>query len=258
MTTSGIEKYIIPFDADGNLTMNIAPGQERDVIVTPREASRLMVQLNRDSRLRLYIIGAEIESVKIDMVARLDADSHFNLFVASMNDRHSESRFELHLDAAGATANLDGLAFLTGGQTAGITTQVNHHAPHCTSNQSFKFLVGASARGQFDGLIRVDHGAHHTAAFQNNRNLLAHPSARMLTQPQLEIYCDDVKCSHGAATGQLDQQALFYMRSRGIDLPEARSMLMNAFVSDIIDRVHLEPLREKLRHYVENHLLTTP
>ena len=118
----------------------------------------------------------------------------------------------------------------------------------------FKCLADGTARTAFDGLIRVGHGAIATEANQTCRGMLVSPTARIHTQPQLEIYCDDVKCSHGAATGQLDERALFYMLSRGIDPPQARSMLMNAFMADVIDSVTLSPLRDRLRHLVERRL----
>lgn len=186
--------------------------------------------------------------------ARADRDSTLNIFSATLRPGHSRNDFEIHLDAPGATAKINGLAIIDGEQSADNSTVVHHHAPDCHSDQTFKYLVNDSARGAFEGLIRVDHGASATRAYQTNRNIVASPGARMHTAPQLEIYCDDVKCSHGAATGQLDENALFYMRSRGIDAPEARSMLMNAFMADVIDSVELAPLRDRLRYLVERRL----
>ncbi|MDE5800856.1 MAG: SufD family Fe-S cluster assembly protein, partial [Paramuribaculum sp.] len=103
----------------------------------------------------------------------------------------------------------------------------------------------------FSGRILVSAKAPYTDAFQTNRNILAAPTARMHTKPQLEIYTDDVKCSHGATTGQLDSEALFYMQTRGIPEAEARHMLMQAFMADVIDTVRIEGLRDRLRHLVE-------
>ncbi|MDE6396570.1 MAG: SufD family Fe-S cluster assembly protein, partial [Muribaculaceae bacterium] len=158
------------------------------------------------------------------------------------------------IDGQGATLTIEGMVIEDGDQIIDNSATVLHNVPECTSNQTFKYIVSDRGRGAFEGLIKVAHGAHKTEAYQNDRNLLASPTARMHSRPQLEIYCDDVKCSHGAATGQLDAQALFYMRSRGIDEPEARSMLMKAFMADVIDSIRLEPLRDRLRHLADMRL----
>jgi Fe-S cluster assembly protein SufD len=112
-------------------------------------------------------------------------------------------------------------------------------------------VLDEESTGAFEGAIYVADGAQYTEAYQSNRNLLASKQARMHTKPQLEIYNDDVKCSHGATTGQLDADALFYMRSRGIPEQEARMMLMQAFMVDVIDMVKMDGLRDRLRHLVE-------
>ena len=128
---------------------------------------------------------------------------------------------------------------------------IRHLAPHCNSRQLFKYVLDDHSSGAFEGSILVTPGAPFTEAYQSNRNILAHPDARMHTRPQLEIYNDDVKCSHGATTGQLDNEALFYMRTRGIPEREAKVMLMQAFMTDVIDTVRMDGLRDRLRHLVE-------
>ncbi|MDE6308829.1 MAG: SufD family Fe-S cluster assembly protein, partial [Muribaculaceae bacterium] len=110
------------------------------------------------------------------------------------------------------------------------------------------------ATGAFEGSITVTPEGRFTEAYQSNRNILAGDKARMHTKPQLLIFNDDVKCSHGATTGQLDQQALFYMRTRGIPYAEARTMLMQAFMADVVDTVRLDTLRDRLHYLVENRL----
>lgn len=211
------------------------------------------VVLGNNSALRLYELEETSGSASrhTQTVVHQGADSRLTVFSGTLKPGTTRNNFTVHLDGPGACLQLDGMAILDGNRTADNSATVLHHAPHCTSNQTFKYLVADNARGAFEGLIRVDHGAVATEAFQNDRNLIASPGARMHARPQLEIYCDDVKCSHGAATGQLDDRALFYMRARGIDLPEARSMLMNAFMADVIDAVDLVPLRDRLKHLVE-------
>ena len=115
----------------------------------------------------------------------------------------------------------------------------------------FKYVLDERSTGAFEGSIEVCHGSRFVEAYQSNRNILASKDARMHSKPQLLIYNDDVKCSHGATTGQLDEKAMFYMQTRGIPREEARRMLMQAFMADVIDTIALEPLRDRLRHMVE-------
>lgn len=162
--------------------------------------------------------------------------------------------YVIGLDGEHAEVRLGGMAIGSGHQHIDNNSQVTHTAPACQSDQMFKYILDDEATGAFEGGINVCHGAVKTQAYQSNRNLLASSAARMHTKPQLLIFCDDVKCSHGATTGQLDQDALFYMRQRGIGLKLARTMLMQAFMADVIDMVEMEGLRQRLRHLVEKHL----
>lgn len=211
----------------------------------PKELS---LQLHGGSRLCLYLTDL---SDSITVTANLDRDSYLDIFVGLPDADNVSNRFDIHLDAPGAEFRLNGFVILTDTHVCNTAVTVFHHAPHCTSNQLVKYIVDDEAHGSFSGLIRVDHGAFATEAYQSNRNILAGASARMDSEPQLEIYCDDVKCSHGSATGQLDERALFYMRSRGIDLPEARSMLMNAFMADVIETIADDALRENMKQVIE-------
>ena len=130
-------------------------------------------------------------------------------------------------------------------------TSVFHRAPRCKSNQLFKYVLDEESDGAFEGSITVTPSAPYTEAYQSNRNILASGSARMHCKPQLIINNDEVKCSHGATTGQIDEDALFYMRSRGISEEEGRRMLMQAFMIDVIDTVRIPGLQDRLRHLVD-------
>ena len=130
-------------------------------------------------------------------------------------------------------------------------TSIDHAVPNCTSNELFKYVLDDQSVGAFAGLVLVRPDAQHTSSQQTNRNLCATRDARMYTQPQLEIYADDVKCSHGATVGQLDENALFYMRARGIAEKEARLLLMFAFVNEVIDTIRLDALKDRLHLLVE-------
>lgn len=182
------------------------------------------------------------------------ADSNLSVNASSLTVGHTRNEYRVDLLDRGASAEIAGMAIAGGSQLVDSSTLIRHIAPYCHSNQLFKYLLDDNSRGAFEGLIYVAPDAVHTEAYQSDRNILASEGARMHTSPHLEIYCDDVKCSHGAATGQLDSQALFYMQTRGVPLAEARMMLMQAFMSDVIDRVRIDGLRDRLRRLVERRL----
>lgn len=150
--------------------------------------------------------------------------------------------------------DLSGLAITSGSQIVDNRVTLTHRGRHSRSRQLFKTALFDKSRGGFGGKVVVADGAFFTDAEQTNRNLLLSTEARMTTTPQLEIWCDEVKCSHGATTGQLDERALFYMRSRGIPEEEAKMMLTQAFMADVVETVPLEVLRERLHHLVEKRL----
>jgi Fe-S cluster assembly protein SufD len=160
----------------------------------------------------------------------------------------NELTVRIHGDGAGAT--LDGLFLARGEQHVDNHTLVDHARPHGGSQQYYKGVLDGSARGAFDGRVIVRPAAAFTDAHQKNRNLLLSDTARIDAKPQLEIYNNDVKCTHGSATGRLDADALFYLRSRALSDEQARSILTLAFASEIVDRVPLEPLRAHLTERV--------
>ena len=133
-------------------------------------------------------------------------------------------------------------------------TFVHHIAPDCKSTQMYKGILDDSSTGIFSGRILVDKEAQKTAAFQNNKNLLLTNTAKVRSKPQLEIYADDVKCSHGSTIGQLDENAMFYLRSRGISKRESCHLLMQAFASEVIEKIKIEPLRDEINGLVEKRL----
>ena len=153
-----------------------------------------------------------------------------------------------------ADLKISGFALTSGAAHADNFSYIEHAVPHCTSDELFKYVLRDDSRGVFTGRILVAQDAQKTQAYQNNRNLLLSPSARMQSKPQLEIYADDVKCSHGMTTGQLSADALFYMRQRGISLEEARLMLSNAFAEDVVARIPVEDIAGDLRTSIEEQL----
>ena len=176
-----------------------------------------------------------------------------NVLVNGITLRNGTTRdnYFIALDGEGCETQLCGMAIADGEKKVDVYSHIDHRAAHCNSNELFKFVLDENAMGSFAGRILVREGSQKTEAYQSNKNLCASSTAHMYTKPQLEIYADDVKCSHGATVGQLDQQALFYMRTRGISEAEARMLLQFAFMSDVIDNVRLEALKDRLRQLVE-------
>lgn len=163
----------------------------------------------------------------------------------------SRNNYYVNLNGEYAETTLCGMAVSDKEQQLDTYSHITHAVPNCHSTELFKYVLNDKAVGVFSGRILVAKDAQKTVAYQTNRNLCATREARMYAKPQLEIYADDVKCSHGMTTGQLDENALFYMRSRGIPEAEARMLLMVAFTSDVIDSVRLDALRERLHLLVE-------
>jgi Fe-S cluster assembly protein SufD len=173
--------------------------------------------------------------------------------VNSITLHNGTTRNEVRLDLNGENAEtlVCGMAIGDKNQHIDNFTFVNHASPSCRSRELYKYVLDDSSTGAFAGKILVAPGAQKTEAFLTNRNLCATPTARMKTKPQLEIYADDVKCSHGATVGQLDEAALFYMRSRGIPEAEAKMLLKFAFTADVIDNIRIEALKDRIHMLVE-------
>ena len=155
------------------------------------------------------------------------------------------------LSGQGAEVNLCGMAIADKNEHVDNNTLIDHVASDCTSNELFKYVLDDQAVGAFAGKVLVRPGAQRTVSQETNKNLCATKQARMYAQPMLEIYADDVKCSHGSTVGQLDERALFYMQQRGIPLKEARMLLMFAFVNEVINTISLDALKERLHILVE-------
>jgi Fe-S cluster assembly protein SufD len=154
------------------------------------------------------------------------------------------------LDGEGIDCILNGLYFGDGRQVVDNHMRVEHAKPHCASHELYKGVLDGKSRAVFNGLIHVHKGAQKTDAKQSNRNLLLSRDAIANSNPQLEIYADDVKCTHGSTVGQLDEDAVFYLRSRGIGAEAARSLLTYAFASDIVERIKVVPVRRDLEEFL--------
>ncbi len=179
------------------------------------------------------------------------AGSNVLLNGMTLHNGQTRNTTEVVLDGKGAEIKMLGMAIGDKQQHVDNNTFIDHRTSDCTSTELYKYVLDDSAVGAFAGKVLVREGAQHTSSQQTNRNLCLTREARMYTQPQLEIYADDVKCGHGATVGQLDENALFYMRQRGISEKEARLLLMFAFVNEVVDEIRLDALRDRLHLLVE-------
>ncbi len=192
----------------------------------------------RTSRLSsLYLCQEEGSNVLIDGITLYNGDTR-NEYFCSFNGEHAELRL-LGMGIEDCKRHLD------------TYSRIEHRVKHCHTDELFKYVVDDEAVGAFAGLVHVLPGADKTEAYQSNRNIVGTDTARMFSKPQLEIYADDVKCSHGTAIGQLDEKQVFYMQTRGIPEATAKLLLKQAFMSDVIDCVRLDGLKDRLHMLVE-------
>jgi len=191
-------------------------------------------------------------SVRIsNLYVKQEASSSVLHNAMTLHNGTTRNTTQVILSGENAEVNLCGMAIEDKNQHVDNHTFIDHAVPNCNSNELYKYVLDDHSVGAFAGTVLVRPGAQHTNSQQTNRNLCATRQAHMYTQPQLEIYADDVRCSHGATIGQLDDNALFYMRARGIAEKEARLLLMFAFVNEVVDTIRLEPLKDRLHQLVE-------
>lgn len=179
------------------------------------------------------------------------AASHVSYNGVTLTCGQTRHRLDFRLDGKGADMVARGVVVADGQQRVDNSLVVDHAVPSCTSDMLYKYVLDGHSVGAFAGLVLVEKGAQKSLSQQTNANICAAPTARAFSQPMLEIYADDVKCNHGSTIGKLDESALFYMRQRGIPEREARLILQQAFVGDVLRHIELERLRERLAHLVE-------
>ena len=185
---------------------------------------------------------------------RMADKSHFYAATVSLNGGFTRNNLHIALDGEHCDAHMYGLYFPDGRQHIDNHTVADHRRPNSESNELYKGVLRGQSTGVFNGKIFVREDAQKTNAFQSCKNVVLSPQATMNTKPQLEIWADDVKCSHGTTTGQLDDEALFYLRSRGISKAEAMSLLMFAFCEDVITQIKIEPIRVYLEDIIAKKL----
>lgn len=239
----------------------------RTLVVTERHAQATIIEsfvsvgqeryfTNAVTEIRLAE-GARVDHYKIQrestsayhvgtVQAHQDRDSRFASFSFAVGAALSRTNVYTTLAGEAGEAWLDGLYMVDGTQHVDHQTRIEHIAPNCTSWEVYKGVLDGSSHGVFNGKVYVHPEAQKTDGKQNNANLLLSPNAQMDMKPQLEIFADDVKCTHGATIGRLDERALFYMKSRGIRAELAQTLLTYAFAAEVLERIELDPLREQL------------
>ncbi len=186
--------------------------------------------------------------------AELGRGSRYDLTSINLGGGLSRHDIEVKFTAEGGEAFVDGLYMLNGSQHHDTHSIIDHTVPNCTSHQTYKGVLNDKSRGVFNGIVFVRENAHGTDAQQSNKNLLLSETARVDTKPQLEIFNDDVKCSHGATVGQLEEEELFYLLTRGLNESLARNLLTYGFAEEVINKIGIESIKAELDTMVLNRL----
>ena len=237
---------------------------QADLVITERSYDQRHFLTNQvsevvcadDSILNLY----EIEETHLlctrysSLFVRQGRNSRVSHTSLTLFNGHTRNRVDVRLQGEGSEVMLNGCVIADKMQRVDNNTLIDHQVGHCTSRQLYKYVLDDSAVGAFAGRILVREGAQKTVSQETNANLCSARTARMYTQPMLEIYADDVKCSHGSTVGQMDDAALFYMQQRGISEPEARLLLKSAFITEVIEAIPMETLRDRLQVLVDKRL----
>ncbi|MCB9984048.1 MAG: Fe-S cluster assembly protein SufD [Rhodospirillales bacterium] len=195
------------------------------------------------------------EAVNTNMASLKAArDAVYNSFSLNMGAKLSRHEIQAAIDGENAEISLNGVNLLNGEQHGDTTILIEHQAPNGSSSQFYRSLLDDKAHGVFQGKVHVHQIAQKTDAYQLSNALLLSPQAEMDTKPELEIYADDVKCSHGATTGQLDEEPLFYLRQRGLNEAQARFLLIQSFVDEVVDKIVDEKIRDEILKETEQWL----
>ena len=235
--------------------IHLREGSEADVVITDRTLAdrpfritrTISADVHKEATLRLYLLQEQGEKSSWENDIDFFNHGHLTLGIFCIGEGNISNVVQLDFGSADATADIYGMTIASGTQQVTNAVTVTHHAPHCTDRELFKQILDGEAVGRFEGLVQVNSGCPGADSQQTSRSILLNRTARAYAQPQLVIDTDDVRCSHGATVGQLDEEALFYMQQRGIPRHEARLLLLSAFLNEVVDRVTIDGLRERLR-----------
>ena len=214
------------------------------------------IVVKENASLEMYRIQNldDTAQLKTHIHIHQERDSRVHFVVVSFNAGDLRNNITVDVDGEGCETYVYGLYLVDGKQHVENYLKINHNVPHCTSDTRFKGIIDDEASAVFNGHVYVAPGAQKTDAQQNNANIILTSTAKIDTKPFLEIYADDVKCSHGTSTGQLDQEAMFYMRQRGISQANARMLLMYAFAADISNHIKIDSLHVTIDDMIKRRL----
>jgi len=261
-TSSGAEKPIAAFP---RVLVLAETGSEATVIEEHTAIndgdvyfSSPVVEIYVDNEARLTHYKVQRESSGAFHVAQTRAEvgrgSRYDSTTVTLGAALARHNINMQLRAEGSESWIDGLYIVDTGQHADTHSLINHRAAHCVSHQAYKGILDGKSRGVFNGRIFVHPGAQQTDAYQSNKNLILSNEARVDTKPQLEIFADDVKCSHGATVGQLNEEELFYLTSRGLQPELARNLLTYGFAEAIVQKIKVESIKRQLDEAILNRL----
>ncbi len=210
-------------------------------IVVEENAHVHHVKIQNDNTKSYEVCNTQVHQV---------SNSNYSSYVISLNGALIRNNLNIVSDGQNCESNMYGLYLLDGETHVDNHTTVDHRQPNSNSNELYKGIMDDSSRGVFNGKIYVRQAAQKTNAFQSNNNILLSDNATINTKPQLEIWADDVKCSHGCTTGQLDEDAVFYLQARGIDKVKAKAMLLYAFAHDLVEKIPVQIIRDRLDNFI--------
>lgn len=240
---------IVEEGAEANLLFCDHAADNRDFLTT----QVVEVYVGRGACLNIYNLEETHSYNKLvsNTYIKQETDSRLTHLNITLHNGITRSRTDLLLNGEGAECELLGCVIADKDQRADHNTLITHRAGHCNSHQLYKYVLDGNAVGAFAGKVLVEKGAQDTCSEETNQNLCASKTARMFTQPMLEIYTDNVKCSHGSTVGQMNDAALFYMQQRGISYKEARLLLEVAFINEVINQIRLTPLHDRLHYLID-------
>ncbi len=210
-----------------------------------------------NSNINYYRVQDEGDTNNHFSYIGIEQHSHSNVTCQtfSLSGKFIRNDVMVNLDGIGAEINLHGIFTVEKSNFVDNHTTINHNVEHCISKEMYKGVLRNNAHGVFSGMINVEPHAHHTDSFMENRNLLLSESSQMNSNPQLVINCDEVRCSHGSTTGQIDEDALFYLRSRGLSITDAHLLLISGFVNEVIDNVKFDDLKQFLNKIIQSWII---
>lgn len=230
--------------------------ETHDLPVKAISTSVTEIAIDENAKVQYYRLqndcdnGQQINTVS----ASQQRNSHFDTNTVTLSGGWVRNNLNIALNGENCESHLNGLFITSEMQHVDNHTLVDHRKPHCESNQTYKGILDGKSTGVFNGKIFVQRDAQKTNAYQSSKNVLLNDDATINAKPQLEIYADDVKCSHGSSTGKIDENALFYLRARGLGIESARKLLLHAFVNDVMQTIRIDALREYLETLIHKKL----